>query len=87
MGHFVYIIYSQKHDVYYKGEAADVLARVADHNADRSTYTSGKGPWKLVYFEELANKTEALRREKILKRQNRRYLEWLIQQPINKLLR
>jgi putative endonuclease len=41
-------------------------------------FTAGKGPWKLVYQEKFETKTEALKKEKMLKRQNRKYIEWLI---------
>jgi putative endonuclease len=51
---------------------------------DLSTYTSGKGPWTLVYIEECPDRTAALKREKMLKKQNRRYIEWLLKQPTNK---
>ena len=86
MSHFVYIIYSSKVDVYYKGESLNPYDRLIAHNSNLSPYTSGKGPWKLVYIEELDNKTEALKREKMLKRQNRKYIEWVLKQSINKLL-
>jgi len=85
MSHYVYIIYSESSDVHYKGEAVDVYKRLEAHNSGMSTYTRGKGPWRLVYIEEFSTRTEALKREKMLKRQNRRYIEWLILQPINQL--
>jgi putative endonuclease len=85
MSWFVYIIYSKSHDVYYKGENDRPYVRLIAHNANKSRYTSGKGPWEIVYIEELEDRTAALIREKALKRQNRRYIEWLISQPINKL--
>ncbi len=87
MGWGVYIIYSASKDIYYKGESESPFRRLADHNNDESRYTSGKGPWKLVYLEVCANRTEALIREKMLKKQNRRYIEWLLVQPINQLLK
>lgn len=52
--------------------------RLEFHNTDKSKYTSGKGPWVLVYQEEYETRSEAMKREKQLKRQNRKYLEWLI---------
>ncbi len=80
MGHFVYIIYSETKDVYYKGETTEVNKRLEQHNNNLSKYTSGKGPWKLVFIEEFQTRTEALIKEKMLKRQNRQYIEWLIKQ-------
>jgi len=38
------------------------------HNNGETHYTSNKSPWKLVYVELFENKTEALRREKNLKK-------------------
>jgi len=81
----VYIIYSASSDIYYKGVSENYLGRLEQHNNNLSRYTAGKGPWKMVYVEEFVSKTDALVREKMLKRQNRKYLEWLILQPVNKL--
>lgn len=63
----------------------DAYKRLEAHNLGMSIYTRGKGPWKLVYIEEFSTRTEALKREKMLKRQNRRYIEWLILQTTNQL--
>jgi putative endonuclease len=87
MSHFVYIIYSSSVDAYYKGETGTPEKRLEEHNANLSRYTAGKGPWIMVYLEELEDRTGALKREKMLKRQNRKYIEWLLEQPINKIQR
>ena len=76
--HFLYVIYSEKFDVYYKGETSDLVKRLQTHNNDQSEYTKGKGPWELVYIEEYDTRTEALKREKIVKKLNRRSIEKLI---------
>ena len=81
--HYVYIIYSPSHDAYYKGYSTDYLRRLEQHNAGKTTYTKNKGPWKLVYAEELGSKKEALIKEKMLKRQHRQYLLWLFKQKTN----
>jgi putative endonuclease len=83
MSHFVYMLHSESHDVYYKGESSRPYERLIEHNENLSEYTSDKGPWKLVYLEAFENRTEALKREKMLKRQNRKYIEWLILQTNN----
>ena len=80
---FVYIIYSATHDVYYRGESERPYGRLDEHNNNLSTYTAFKGPWVLVYLEKLENRTAAIKKEKMLKRQNRRYILWLIEQPTN----
>ena len=81
--HFVYIIQSLKDHTLYKGYSNDPHKRLIQHNAGESRYTSMKIPWKLVYIEKCDNKTEALQREKTLKRANSNYIKWLIEQPIN----
>ncbi len=86
MKHYVYLIYSEKSNIYYKGESSRPMERLCEHNENKSAYTSNKGPWALVYLEEFETRGDALKREKMLKRQNRKYLEWLIKQPTNILL-
>jgi putative endonuclease len=52
--------------------------RLIEHNSGKSPYTSKKRPWKIVYAEKFGNKTEALKREKFLKRQrNKSFYERL----------
>jgi putative endonuclease len=84
--HFVYILQSELDGSYYKGYTTDYQKRLEDHNLGNSTYTSAKVPWVLVYVEEWDNKTDALKREKRLKRCNSIYLKWLTGQPTNLLL-
>ncbi|HNA42437.1 MAG TPA: GIY-YIG nuclease family protein, partial [Saprospiraceae bacterium] len=64
--HFVYILQSQLDNSFYIGSTNDLQRRVDQHNAGLSQYTSTKIPWKIVYVETLASKTEALKREKFL---------------------
>jgi len=45
----------------------DVAARLKEHNAGKSKFTSGYGPWKLVYSEEYPDRESARKREKYLK--------------------
>jgi putative endonuclease len=68
MPFFTYIIQSEQDQSFYIGLTSDLQQRLERHNAGLSNYTSGKAPWKLVYFEEYLTKTEALKREKFLKR-------------------
>ena len=81
--HYVYIIYSESHNLYYKGETIDVSARVETHNKGFSEYTRNKGPWKLVFVEEHPDRNSALLREKQIKRLNARSLLKLIKMPTN----
>ena len=81
--YYVYIIYSAAVDVYYKGYTLDYDKRLEQHNDNKSRYTAHKGPWTLIFVQEFKDKSDALKREKQLKRQNRAYLEWLLNQEIN----
>ncbi|HRN73408.1 MAG TPA: GIY-YIG nuclease family protein, partial [Ginsengibacter sp.] len=69
---------SEVDGTYYKGSTEDPVSRLQDHNSGRSTYTSGKRPWVMVYLEEMPDKREMLIREKKLKRGNKEYFEKLI---------
>ena len=75
---YVYIIYSEKLNVYYKGVTENPERRLLEHNANKSRYTAEKGPWRIVYLKEFESKREALIEEKRLKRLNRLSLEKLI---------
>ncbi len=56
----------------YTGWTTDLRRRVAAHNAGRgSQYTRLRRPVKLVYFENLPNRSEAMRREAQIKRMKR----------------
>ncbi len=85
MSFFVYIIESQKDGSYYKGFTENVFQRVEQHNRGESNYTSFKTPWKLVYYEEHKTKTEALIREKNLKKADHNRIIALINSSKNKM--
>ena len=56
----------------YCGIALDVEARLAQHRAGKGAkYTRGRGPLELVHTEPCASKTNALRREREVKRMPR----------------
>jgi putative endonuclease len=57
----------------YTGWTVDVKARIKAHNAGRgSVYCKYRRPVRLVYQEELPNRSEAQRRELAIKRLPRR---------------
>ena len=66
--YFVYIIQSELDQSYYKGFTEDLLLRLQRHNNGESTYTRNKMPWHFVHIELFLSKTEALKREKALKK-------------------
>ena len=82
--YFVYIIKSSN-NVYYKGFTTDPVQRLEYHNKGLSKYTKNKGPWELIFIQSFTNKEEALKFEKLLKRQNHKYLDWLIQSERNQI--
>jgi putative endonuclease len=85
MPYYVYIVYTQGSDIYYKGFTTDPKKRLDEHNAGLSRYTSHDGPWIIVYLEEFQSKTEALKREKAIKRYNHNYIKVLITSSSNKI--
>lgn len=66
---------------FYVGYAHDVPLRIERHNDGWTRSTKGKRPWRLVYSEEFASKSDAIRREREIKRMKSRvYIEKLIHQ-------
>jgi putative endonuclease len=67
--YYVYILQNPK-GLLYKGQTNDLCKRVNQHNdtADGfSSYTKGRGPWRLVYFEEFEMRSAAKEREEFFK--------------------
>jgi putative endonuclease len=57
----------------YTGWTRDVASRVKVHNSGNGAkYTRSRGPVMLVYWEELADKSEALVREAAIKKMTRK---------------
>lgn len=80
MPYWVYVIKSQLDHSYYTGSTPDVGLRVERHNLGWGRSTKAKRPWVLIHTEQYATKTEALRRERQIKRmKSRKYIERLIQ--------
>ena len=68
---FVYILLCND-ESYYIGSSNDVEKRFKEHlDGKGGRYTRSHKPVKLVYKEELANKSEALKREAELKKLTR----------------
>ena len=70
MPYSVYIIYSSKNNIYYKGYSENLQNRLREHNEGFSRFTSDKGPWDLVWHKEFETKKEALIEEKRIKKLN-----------------
>jgi putative endonuclease len=79
MKFYLYILYSQSKDRYYTGSCSDLAERLKRHNAGATPSTKPGRPWIIVYSEVCETKTEALHREKNLKRmKSRKLIEELI---------
>ncbi|MEA4880437.1 MAG: GIY-YIG nuclease family protein [Synergistaceae bacterium] len=62
----------------YTGWTFDLQGRLAVHNSGRGArYTASRLPAELVYWEEAACRSEALRRERAIKKMTRRVKEAL----------
>lgn len=69
MNYIVYVIYSEQSGKRYIGHTKDLQKRLEQHNTGISKWTSGKGQWKVIYYEAgYRRRSEALVREKQLKR-------------------
>ena len=65
---FVYILQSLKDHSFYVGQYADLDHRMSKHSDGMSKYTASKRPLRLVYFELYPTRTEALKRETVIKK-------------------
>lgn len=64
---------------FYTGTSNDVKKRVKTHNAGKGAkYTKVRRPVKLMYTEELADKSAALKREIAIKKLTRSQKEQLL---------
>ena len=75
MKYYVYILYSDQSDTYYKGFSTDVNKRLEYHLNSQHKFTSKVRDWKIVYEKEFLKKGDALIEEKRLKKLNRKSIE------------
>ena len=78
---FVYIMASGKRCTIYTGVTSDIAARVAEHKsrANPKSFTARYGCNRLVYLERFGLITDAIAREKQLKRWKRQWKIELIE--------
>lgn len=67
MYYYVYVIQSTKNGLRYVGFTSDLKKRFREHNCGITYSTKLYRPWKLIYYEAIPNKTDAINREKYLK--------------------
>lgn len=76
--YYVYILLCND-KTFYIGTSNNVKKRVATHNAGKGAkYTKTRRPVKLMYTEELENKSQALKREIAIKKLSRLQKENLL---------
>jgi putative endonuclease len=66
---YVYVLQSLKDFSFYIGQCDDLDKRMSKHFEGFSKYTASKRPLRLVYFEVLNSRSEAIKREKAIKNQ------------------
>ncbi|MGD8747217.1 MAG: GIY-YIG nuclease family protein [Balneolaceae bacterium] len=77
--YYVYILYSKKWGKFYTGQTQDLGDRFIRHNQGRNSYTRQGRPWRLVYAERFASRSEAISREREIKNmKSRAYILGLI---------
>ncbi len=64
---YVYIPQSYKNNNWYTGYTHDLRKRFNEHQNNKSSYTKGRGPFKLIYYEASLYEEDAAAREKYLK--------------------
>lgn len=73
--YYTYLLQSTITNKWYTGYTKDLRNRFNQHQNNKSTYTKGRGPFKLIYYEACNNEFDAKAREKYLKSgMGRRYL-------------
>ena len=70
--HFVYMLECND-GTYYMGYATNVERRLREHNESKlgAKYTRGRRPVILVYYEECETRSDALKREHVLRKKTR----------------
>ena len=64
---YTYILKSEKDGKLYTGYTNNLRKRFKQHSDGRSTYTKGRGPYKLIYYEACLDEQDARSRELYLK--------------------
>ncbi len=77
--HYVYIIRSISSGRFYIGETSNLQDRLNRHNQNRSKATKNRGPWEIVIYCVVQNKSQAAKLEHKLKslKNSRKAIEYL----------
>src|SRR3989338_1053654 len=65
---YVYVLRSQKTGKHYLGWTTDLQCRLDAHNNGLNRSTKNRGPYELLGYETYSSSDEAMRREKVLKK-------------------
>ena len=65
--YYVYVLKSDKDQMFYTGYTANLEERITFHQAGKVASTRHRLPLKLIYIEGCLNQQDATRREKYLK--------------------
>ncbi|WP_081211777.1 GIY-YIG nuclease family protein [Salegentibacter sediminis] len=65
---YVYILFSEELNKYYIGSTQDIAIRLDKHLQSKKGFTSKVKDWILVRSEEFKTRTEALNRERQIKK-------------------
>ena len=78
--YYTYILKSKKDGKLYTGYTNDLRKRILQHNTGKSTYTKGRGPFVIIYYEACVDKEDARSRELYLKSgRGKRYIKSRLQ--------
>ena len=67
MPFFVYVLRNPGGTIYI-GFTTNLDKRVRQHQEDQAGWTRGRGPWEIVHYETFTDRSDAIRRERNLKR-------------------
>jgi len=81
--YYLYILYSEKSDIFYIGSTENPWKRITEHNSDPAiTFTSKHRPWIIkALFEVGTSRSDAIKMEKFIKKQKSRKLIEMLTNP------
>ena len=74
--YYTYILYSEKFDRFYIGHSDNLKFRIVRHNEGMVQATKAYIPWEIKYYEEYKTRSQAMKREKFLKKQRNKDFYW-----------
>jgi putative endonuclease len=74
--YYTYLLKSKKDGKLYTGYTNDLRKRLTQHNTGKSSYTKGRGPFAVIYYEACVDEDDARSRELYLKSgRGKRYIK------------